>query len=294
MKAILAVLLIIIALSFVGVRGNSIPIETAPAIEILSPQQVHMSLDINLGYSPCRIYQNSSIPLIIEVRVLETNVLNLYNPQIIAISYSLDSKENTTFFNFTVGQHFPADSGKEGKALRINSMLTNLAEGNHTLEAYSLDSNGKSMATETTFTVDTTYVTPKVNIISPKNNSINANSKLPFVFFINKDFKGIVLLDRNSSSRGTIIPITENTTLPSLSEGVHILEFSVTFYDKYHYGVQGATNYYTTFIVDTKTPNTQILSSQIIIATIGSIAASLIIFSFILVLFKNKKKQTVN
>jgi hypothetical protein len=196
----------------------------APSISIQIP-----------GVSIGGYYPSNSISVLIEVKVLETGVAHVYSPQILSISYSIDSMANVTFLNFTEGGQFvafPDMSGnyKRVRSLSVSSTLTNLAEGNHTLKAYSLDSDGKEMSTERTFLVDTIYVKPKVSIISPQNNQVYASNKIPFTFWVNTDFKSasycIDIINASSSISG-------NTTLSNLSDGKHKILLSVTFNDKY-------------------------------------------------------------
>ena len=134
------------------------PFVKAPAISILSPSP---------WFATC--YQNASVPLVIEVDVLETSTS--YSPEITSIAYCLDGKENITISNIAKGGEFAAGVDTKGISLIANTTLHDLAEGDHKLKAYSFDINGQIMSAETVFTVDSSYKSPQVTIISPQNKT---------------------------------------------------------------------------------------------------------------------------
>ena len=122
-------------------RANFVP---APAIEITSPKPYFVTT-----------YHNSTLTLTIEARVLDTSSPEIFTPNIISISYSLDGKANVTHTDFQKSERQYFAPGQEGIALWITTSLPNLSEGNHTLIAYALDTNGGFLKTNVTFTVST-------------------------------------------------------------------------------------------------------------------------------------------
>jgi hypothetical protein len=64
---------------------------------------------------------------------------------------------------------------------RITTILENLSDGNHTIEAYAND-----MSTARTFTVDSHYVVPTISVLSPTNQTYNG--KVPLMFAVNTNF----------------------------------------------------------------------------------------------------------
>src|SRR4030067_1472250 len=150
------------------------PFVKAPAISILSPSP---------WFATC--YQNASVPLVIEVDVLETSTS--YSPEITSIAYCLDGKENITISNIAKGGEFAAGVDTKGISLIANTTLHDLAEGDHKLKAYSFDINGQIMSAETVFTVDSSYKSPQVTIISPQNKTYTTNN-VPLIFSISTEF----------------------------------------------------------------------------------------------------------
>jgi hypothetical protein len=113
-----------------------------------------------------------------------------------------------------------------------------LTEGNHTIRAYS--SGGKLVTNELIFTVDSTYRSPELTLISPKNITYTIN-QVPLIFSTNKEYdNAIYRLDYDSESNSTI-SIVKNTTLTNLTEGIHRIMVSAVCFDKYHpYGIATA------------------------------------------------------
>ena len=175
MKAILTSMLVglLVVVFFIGVVNANPGFVEAPAIHILSPERIEI-----------RCYTSTSMPVRIEVLVLENDV-----PQIVSISYSLDSGAKVSFVNFTESGSFVSFTYQSVKALSVSSTLNNLANGMHALKAYSLDSEGREMSREITFFVNTTYVSPKLSLISPQGNQVYTNNKIPLNFWANWDVK---------------------------------------------------------------------------------------------------------
>ncbi len=258
------------------VKANPFTNNKVPTFRIVSPTSWQYSC-----------YQNASIPIIVEIKVLETSNPQVYNPQIDNISYILDSKENITLSNFSLIERFPVYSGKSGVSLRVNATLHNLTEGNHTLRAYSFDTDGKVMSDELTFTVDSSYKNPELTLISPKNTTYTTN-QVQIIFSTNKEYKNAsYYLDYDLG--GHTININGNTTISNLTEGTHKIMVFADCFDKYHrYGI--ATTQGTSFAVNTtKTENTIVLDNETNIAILASAIAIVAVASTSLVWFKKKK-----
>jgi hypothetical protein len=114
------------------VRANFLP---APVVTIYSPAPI--------------LYTNASIPLSIVVRVLHGS------PKIVCVLYCVDGDSNVTLTNLTRTDNVWFGPDKWGSEFYVTSVLENLAEGNHTLKAYSQDASGNEMSSSVEFTVDT-------------------------------------------------------------------------------------------------------------------------------------------
>jgi hypothetical protein len=182
----------------------------APDIEIYRPLPYYIE-----------IYQNTTIMLQINVNVLKDS------PEIIRISYSLDGNLNVTLTDLTKSdQLFAFGPDKTGYIFYGKAVLENLAEGNHTLKAYSLDAVGKEMSASTEFTIDTNYEYPKVTLIllSPQNQTYSTK-EIPLIFAVNGQIRNAYyILDYKARDK---VALSGNTTLTGLSNGSHNLHISV-------------------------------------------------------------------
>jgi hypothetical protein len=248
MKAVFALLLVsLIAGIFFVEDVNANPgFVDAPAIYIVHPEPIGG-----------KCYTSATVPLTIEVLLLDgrtkwdTDAPNIHSPNIVSISYSLDSGAKVTFVNFTEGDsNGVSPNGQVVKYLSVSSALNNLAEGKHTLKAYSLDVEGGVMSTETTFLVNTTYVSPKLSLISPQGNHTYVSNKIPLTFWVNWDIKSAYYYLDNEKAAAldslylfsppvpgksiSGISINGNSTLSNLSEGKHEITLYVSSNDMYH------------------------------------------------------------
>lgn len=154
--------------------------------------------------------------------------------------------------------------GREGFGLSTGSILVDLTEGNHTLEAYSLDANGREMSTSETFTVDTNFRYPKISFISPQNQTYNKN-EVPLTFTIDAQIeRAYYTLDifGNKSFSG-------NITLNGLSEGPHRILVSARTERGY------ASQIISFNINTTQANNPLIIENQILPVAIAIISISL-------------------
>jgi hypothetical protein len=108
----------------------------APILEITYP--------LNTTYSG-ELAQ--AIPLRIDAIVLAES------PAVISISYSLDGSTNITFTDLGKTGEFPSESGRAVAYHVGQASLNNLANGTHTLKAYSRDVNSNEMSDSVEFTV---------------------------------------------------------------------------------------------------------------------------------------------
>ena len=236
----------------------------APAIEIKSP----------FPYFD-KIYQNSTVELKIEVRVL-TNT-----SAITRISYSLNGNDNITLTNISKSKELTFSSGN-GFSYSAGTNLTNLSNGDHTIRAYSLDSQGREMAISVTFTVDTTFRTPAISIISPLNQSYSTNQIL-LTYCINGTAK-YSYYSLDSSGDKTF---SGNITLTNLQEGSHAIKVTVLT-DGNYYAQQ--TAYFNVSLRQTDNPSTP--NSQTNKTAMAMLAGIVIVIAVILtvILFKQMKK----
>ena len=110
-------------------------------------------------------YSNASVPLKIEVLVTPNSSGGAYAPQVF---YSLDNGDNVTLTNVKEGEHREQVLWYQAYvSFTASSTLCDLTEGNHTISAYAI-SDGKVMSAERTFTVDSSYKSPELTLISPK------------------------------------------------------------------------------------------------------------------------------
>ncbi|XHH08489.1 MAG: hypothetical protein ACFCUE_13095 [Candidatus Bathyarchaeia archaeon] len=275
-KSLAALFILVFCLPFLQLNASTAnPYIETPAITITQPSP---------SFLTC--YPNTSIPIEIGVRVLETETPNNYIPQIENISYGIDDNQNVTLTNLTEGAKFYADLNTIGVTLMVSSTIDSLPEGNHVLKAYSLDSNGEMLTTQTTFTVDSTYASPKLNIISPQNKTYS-NNDIPLIFSINKEYQDAKYLIDDDFSSGNYTLITGNTTLVNLTDGSHTICVSAVAKDKYHLGTP--VGQFITFNIDgagTVPESTQKLETGIIVV---GIFVPLLLGSIYLFYYRRKK-----
>ncbi len=229
MKKVLASLLTLV--TFLSVMQLNVseanPYTAAPAMGILSP---------NPSWERC--YSNASVPLKIGLLLLNNSVSRVYAPK---VSYSLDNGENITLTNATEGEHWAKASPLQPTlSFTFSSTLYNLAEGNHTLNAYYSGSDGKVLIDELIFTVDSSYRNPELTLISPKKQNYTS-SNVDLIFYTNKDYKNArYILDYHLDPSARYIHIDGNTTLANLTDGLHKIIVFADCVDRYHSGLSVA------------------------------------------------------
>lgn len=245
-------------------KANFLP---APAIQINSPRPSFL-----------RIYQNTSIPLEVEVRVLADS------PEITGIYYRIDGNPTATITNLTKSdpQWFAPD--KKGFTYYTTSLLENLSEGNHTLRVYSQDVAGKEMSSSVEFTVDTHYKYPEILILSPQNKTY-ATTELPLTFTSDeKIVSAHYMLDNKVGGNASL---TGNTTLTGLSNGTHTITVTV-------WTERGHASQTTYFSINSENDTENASTTNNAIPTVPVAAASVVTIAVVgaglLVYFRKRKR----
>lgn len=188
-----------------------------PSTEIFSP------------FPPPVVYSNASIMLSVRINVLPNE------PDITFVRYSLDGKGNVTLSNLAKEDnvwYWTTTEGvfAQGKAFSVEASLGELANGNHMLIVYAHYADGREMSRYRDFTVDTSYKPPVWNppeivLLSPRNQTYKS-TEVQLTFATNEtiQYANYVLdpLEGNGSQ-----PITRNTTLTELSDGIHKLILTI-------------------------------------------------------------------
>lgn len=135
--------------------------------------------DALLIYSPIHrwVYSNTSVPLKIVANVANPT------PEVVSITYCLDENPNVTLTDLNNTLRVPGHI--EGSQFYVEMVLENLAEGNHTLRAYSQDAAGKQMSASVEFVIDTGYTSP-LSVLSPQNKTYTT-TELPLTFICRED-----------------------------------------------------------------------------------------------------------
>jgi len=199
----LALVLVLLVLIMAGMqildvaRANFLP---APAIIIYSPGPT--------------IYTNTSLSLSVVVNILDNS------PEIVCVLYCVDGSSNVTLTNLAKTNDVWFEPYKAGSTFSVASVLDNLAEGNHTLEVFSRDADGKEMSSSVKFTVDTHYRYPEAIVLSPQNKTY-AVTDVPLVFSCEEQIVSAdYWLDEPLYGSTTL---SGNTTLTGLSNGTHTI-----------------------------------------------------------------------
>jgi hypothetical protein len=179
------------------------------------------------------LYANASVPLKIGVLLLETDVTGVYTPQIDNVSYVLDSEEKVTLTNLTKERAFDKlDPRQKTVSFTVSSTLYNVSEGGHTLRAYSSGSDGEVLSDEVSFMVDSSYKSPQLILISPKNLTYNTNN-VQLILSTNKEFKGAKYRLDYDLVGARDVAINGNTTLTNLTDGAHKIMVFADCVDEY-------------------------------------------------------------
>jgi hypothetical protein len=166
------------------------------------------------------VYSNTSISVEIVARVADPT------PEVVSITCCLDDNYNVTLTDLSKTLRLPGHI--DGSEFAIEIVLKNLAEGNHTLEAYSQDAIGREMSASAEFVIDTSYTEP-LTVLSPQNRTYYS-TEVPLTFVCREDglydgrfYHASYMLDGIGSDI-----IYDNLTLTDLSVGSHIVMVGVS------------------------------------------------------------------
>jgi hypothetical protein len=178
-------------------------------------------------------YSNASVPLKIEVLVTPNSFRGAYAPQVF---YSLDNGDNVTLTNVEEGEQREQVLWYQAYvSFTASSTLYDLTEGNHMISAYAI-SDGKVMSAERTFAVDSSYKSPELTLISPKEITYTT-SEVELIFSTTTELKTAkYLLDYHLDSNARYISINGNITLTNLANGTHKIILFADCFDEYDNG----------------------------------------------------------
>jgi hypothetical protein len=187
------------------VTANWMPVETN--ISVLSPKD-----SFNFLYN----YENSTVTLKIHVLLVDS-------PEIIIhfISYSLDGHPLVYLRNLTVTSSHSSKANQNYIEYTATTILKNLSEGYHTVQAHAND-----MSTSRTFRVDSHYVAPEIEVLSPANQTFNADA--PLVFTVNRNFTNAHYWVYSGPKRILEGQLSGNSTLKDLQVGNYKIEVFAT------------------------------------------------------------------
>ncbi len=165
------------------------------------------------------VYTNTSVQFNITANVANPT------PEVVSITYMLDQKPNVTITDLKKTLRIPGHI--DGSQFSAEMVLEDLAEGNHTISAYSKDASGKQMSASIEFVIDSTYTTP-LSVMSPLNTTYSTN-EVPLTFVCREDRNhdgsfayAVYVLDGIGSNF-----IYENSTLTDLPFGDHSMTVTV-------------------------------------------------------------------
>lgn len=177
--------------------------------------------DILIIYSPSykMVYTNTSVLFYVAAIVANPT------PEVVSITYSLDENSNITLNN--LNKTLRAAGDLDGSHFYTQLLLENLAEGNHKLNAYSIDASGKQMFKSVEFVIDAQYTSP-LSVLSPQNITY-FTIEVPLTFICRETNR----YDGNFRRAGYVIDgigfdyFYDNLTLTDLSIGNHIIDVTV-------------------------------------------------------------------
>ena len=185
-------------------KANPISIPSVPTIQI--------------GYPLTSIggYVNSTVEFGIHVNMF------IESPTLDSISYSLDGDAPVSLEDLKVTNFH--DFGPEKidfKTYKVNIILKDLSEGNHTIVAYAID-----MSASRSFTVNSYYHITALNVLSPNSQIYSKIVPLTFTFTGEIENAHYYLYrGRESVSEKSL---SGNMTLENLSDGSYDLYIFVT------------------------------------------------------------------
>jgi hypothetical protein len=215
-KLLAAIILIILAIEIL----SSMSIVTANFMPATTHISIVFSPDILVNSALHYNYQNSTVNLTISVSYVKEGLTE--PPKVYFISYSLDGQPLVYLRNPTETNYYYSQYDQDLTIYRATTTIENLSEGNHTIQAYAND-----ISTSRTFTVDSHYVVPVIQILSPTNQTYT--SDVPLVFTVNTNFTHASYVTwpktMDTHLKGQL---TGNSTLENLSSGNYVIEVFTT------------------------------------------------------------------
>ena len=144
------------------------------------------------------------------------------SPTLNSISYSLDSEAPVNLEGLKVTNFYDYEPDKiDFKTYKVNIILKDLSEGNHTLVAYA---NG--MSASRSFTVNSNYHITALNVLSP--NSPIYSKIVPLTFTFNGEIENAHYYLYKGHESVSEKSLSGNMTLENLSGGSYDLYLFVT------------------------------------------------------------------
>lgn len=213
MKRIVISLSLILALLFLVSAGaqfvnlakaNPISVPSVPTIQISYPLT-------SIGG-----YVNSTVEFVINVNMF------IESPTLNSISYSLDSEAPVNLEDLKVTNFYDYGPDKiDFKTYKVNFILKDLSEGNHTLVAYASD-----MSASISFTVNSYYHVTALNVLSP--NSLIYSKIVPLTFAFTGEIENAHYYLYKGRESVSDKSLSGNMTLDNLSDGSYDLYLFVT------------------------------------------------------------------
>lgn len=200
-------------------------------------------------------------------KIITMNCSAAYNWEGCSLWYSLDGERMDVVPHQAVVSREDANAGKNfrvvRKILKCSAVLSNLAEGWHTVTFYLVANMKREVvySASTKFKIDS--VSPEVSILSPLNETYDS-SAIPLNFTVSE----VATLIRYSLDGGEKVTVAENTTLAGLYKGEH----NVTVYATDKAGNTGAseTIFFTIAEPPEPFPTTMVIAPIALLSVIGS------------------------
>jgi hypothetical protein len=191
------------------VDANFIP--TQPEIRINTPMQTEL-----------KIYQNTSVPLLVDIKETVTSQVPHRYPDISHIYYKIDGQEAKEFSNITKSE----EDWFSGRCMQYFAYTTldSLKDGNHTLTAFCQDDTGRQLSFSRVFEYSTKFTAPQVTLLSPINKTYPTTAQLPLTIIADDLIGFSYTLDNKLL---TLNGSNVNTTLTRLTDGKHTLNVNV-------------------------------------------------------------------
>lgn len=243
--------------------------------------ELYPIMDFSSPLSAPYIYQNTTLDISFSYSMPK----NL--TQINSFSYSLDGAANSTLpHTNTSGNYFLSSRPNVYFPNRYtySKPLDNLANGNHTLSIYAYLENGTvKQIYGDAFTVDTTFQSPQLTIISPLNQTYSTNQVQ-----LNYCMNSQVVWAFYTIDSQEWASLKSNLTLTDLAEGTHTITMSVSSEASQH-TLEAITRETIYFTVDTASQKEgSPTDGYLLPATVVTIIAIAIIGTTLLLLLKKR------